>query len=387
MCRSARSRLAPIFDSVFDSVLAQLHAPVLAIIAGLSLSSISTYAQVTIPTLLVGDPGNASDTTSFGRVDYLYNIATYEVTAGQYAAFLNAVARTDFNGLYNPSQASSNPLGSGLIRSGFSGNFTYSVHPNFANRPVTFVSFWDATRFANWMHNGQPIGLQNNSTTEDGAYTLTISGIANNTVTRNPDWQWALTSEDEWYKAAYYKGGNTNAGYWAYPTRSNQLPGRDLNDPTGNNANYFDSLFPGPIQSPFFATLGGEFQNSASPYGTFDQGGNVWEWNEAIIIFFGSSFRGQLGGSFDFIHTALRADTRSFISPSEESQSYGFRVVQAQSQPCIADFNQDGGVTGDDVAAFFTDFQQGKPAADVNQDGGITGDDVAFFFTRFEQGC
>ena len=39
--------------------------------------------------------------------------------------------------------------------------------------------------------------------------------------------------------------------------------------------------------------------------------------------------------------------------------------------PCLtypADYNQDGGTTGDDVAAFFTDFEQGFPCADTNLD-------------------
>ena len=26
----------------------------------------------------------------------------------------------------------------------------------------------------------------------------------------------AKSTEDQWYKAAYYKGGSTNAGYWDY---------------------------------------------------------------------------------------------------------------------------------------------------------------------------
>ena len=52
--------------------------------------------------------------------------------------------------------------------------------------------------------------------------------------------------------------------------------------------------------------------------------------------------------------------------------------------PCISDYNQDGGVTGDDVAAFFGDFENGLECSDVNQDGGITGEDVETFFRKFE---
>jgi len=36
----------------------------------------------------------------------------------------------------------------------------------------------------------------------------------------------AVASEDEWYKAAYYKGGSTNAGYWYYPTGSDTYLGK-----------------------------------------------------------------------------------------------------------------------------------------------------------------
>lgn len=53
---------------------------------------------------------------------------------------------------------------------------------------------------------------------------------------------------------------------------------------------------------------------------------------------------------------------------------------------CAADFNQDGGVTGDDVEAFFLAFSEGAACGDVNLDGGVTGDDVSFFFLAFENG-
>jgi sulfatase modifying factor 1 len=83
--------------------------------------------------------------------------------------------------------------------------------------------------------------------------------------------------------AAYYKGGSTNSGYWDYSTRSNTAPGTDLADVSGNNANYFTSWDNYPIAEGKYTTLVGEFQNSPSPYGTFDQGGNVEEWNETTF--------------------------------------------------------------------------------------------------------
>src|SRR5262245_17624856 len=95
----------------------------------------------------------------------------YEVTAGQYTEFLNAVAKADPNGLYNTKMGDPGvPLGANIQRTGSSPNYRYSVAADWANRPVGHVSFWDAARFANWLHNGQLTGPQGPATTEGGAY-------------------------------------------------------------------------------------------------------------------------------------------------------------------------------------------------------------------------
>ncbi len=36
------------------------------------------------------------------------------------------------------------------------------------------------------------------------------------------------------------------------------------------------------IGGPYYRTEDGEFENSDSRYGTIDQGGNLWVWNESI---------------------------------------------------------------------------------------------------------
>jgi hypothetical protein len=56
------------------------------------------------------------------------------------------------------------------------------------------------------------------------------------------------------------------------------------------------------------------------------------------------------------------------------------------ARPCAADFNQDGGVDGADVVAFFLAWESGDSAADVNEDGGVDGSDVGLFFRQWEQG-
>jgi formylglycine-generating enzyme required for sulfatase activity len=277
----------------------------------------------------VGNPGNAADTrydaNGYGAVAYEYKIGKFEVTAGQYTEFLNKVAETDTYGLYSAyMDTEAYPHnGCNIKRTGSSGSYSYIVDPNWANRPVNYVSWGDTARFANWLHNGQPTGPQDANTTENGAYYL--NGATSNeallAVNREADWKWAVTSEDEWYKAAYHKndGGTGNYNYWDYPTSSDAAPGWDMNDASGNNANYwgrFDNC-----------TLAGEFQDSDSPYGTFDQGGNVWEWNESILH---SSSRGERGGcgytDAYFLHASSRYDYDD--PPAGEWWCVGFRVVE-----------------------------------------------------------
>ena len=286
-----------------------------------------------LETVHVGNPDNAADTASHsgnpagqGAVGYNYAIGKYEVTAAQYTEFLNAVAGTDTYALYNTSMSGS--YGSGIARSGSGtiGNpYTYTVDANFVNRPVNYVSWGDSARFANWLHNGQLAGAQGLSTTEDGAYYLNgaTTNAALMAVSREADWKWAVTNEDEWYKAAYHdKAAGLAATYFNYPTSNSSPPGRDMADVSGNNANYYGT--PYPIDPGKYTTVVGEFQLSDSPYGTFDQGGNVWEWNEALIA---SSSRGLRGGSFVSNSGNLLASYRYHDYPTAEGSSIGFRVA------------------------------------------------------------
>jgi formylglycine-generating enzyme len=197
----------------------------------------------------VGNPGNAPDTRynniSVGSVDHAYQIGKYEITAGQYKEFLNAVAKDDPNGLYNPQMGDLEyEAGANIQQSGSSPNFSYSVAADWANRPVNYVSFWDAARFANWLQNGQPSGAQGPGTTEGGAYY----DIGNQAVFgRNPGARFFVPTEDEWYKAAYHnKNAGLAASYFDYPTGSDIPPINTLPD-TGNHANFFDDFGAGPV--------------------------------------------------------------------------------------------------------------------------------------------
>lgn len=264
------------------------------------------HATLSIDTSLVGDIGNQADSTGFGAVSYDYYIGTYEVTNTQYTSFLNAVAATDTHGLYNTSMGSD--LRGGISRSGSSGSYSYSVISGFENRPVNFVSFWDAARFTNWLTTGN---------TETGVYILTSDGILNNTITRDAT-AWAnggvaVASGDEWYKAAYYKGGSTNAGYWDYAHQSDSI--------TTADANY--------ANSQANLTPVGSYGAAVGPYGTFDQGGNVGEWTEEIS----GLTRRVRGGTMDQDATALSSVASDLDTATSEFSGYGFRVSSLELIP------------------------------------------------------
>jgi hypothetical protein len=53
---------------------------------------------------------------------------------------------------------------------------------------------------------------------------------------------------------------------------------------------------------------------------------------------------------------------------------------------CAADFNNDGGVDGSDIEAFFTAWAAGDNCGDTNLDGGIDGSDIETFFTTWQSG-
>ena len=305
---------------------------------GLLLQTAS--ALITIDTVPVGNAGNAAF-RGLGAVGYDYAIGKYEVTLDQYTLFLNAVGADDTYGLYN-TQMGSNPNIMGISRSGVSESYTYSVIGS-GNRPVTYVSWYDSARFVNWLHNGQPVGAQTAGTTETGAYTLTgNTGI----ITRNAGWTYGLPSENEWYKAAYHQpvglGGDMD-NYWLYPTRSNVQPNSrngSASDPNSANYIYNDGIANGfndgyavnKSTTGNALTDAGAFSLASSFYGTFDQGGNVAEWNDAVIP--GIS-RGVGGGSWQNSEVSLRAEIRFASVPAFENAGIGFRVALVP-EPSVA---------------------------------------------------
>lgn len=229
----------------------------------------------------VGDPGNdedifydedRGDAYRPGHVAEVFSIGKFEVTNFMYAEFLNAVARmNDANKLYSDLMRL-DPRG-GITRERQGGIYRYSAKQGFAGKPVTFVSYWDALRYINWLHNGRPAtGRQDSTTTENGVYRLpTVSPTGEGVVLqpqRSLNALYFLPDEDEWHKAAYYESGESGIAPVRQPARSYWFFSDQKDVSSGSNLTE---------QVTAVATV----QGTASNYGTYDQDGNVAEWIES----------------------------------------------------------------------------------------------------------
>lgn len=342
-----------------------------------------------VSTVRVGNPGNRRDTTffhlnstAFGSVEYSYRIGQFEVTNSEYVEFLNAVAATDSHSLYS-TEMGSDPRG-GIQRTGVDGSYSYLVKLNMGNKPVNFVSFWDAKRFANWLHNGQPTGAQNSSSTEDGAYTLD-DFLSPENIARNPAARWFIPSEDEWYKAAYHhpraEGGEPD-NYWYYamatpldPVAATANAIGEIDTTDSHTANYLSTAdwngMDGNVTS-----VGSAGVLSESFYGTSDQSGNVAEWTEGL---FGEGFPHRMvrGGSWESrFPTAISSAVTLITQPQVEVGTVGFRIATLVRD---GDYNTDDLIDIADIEILRDAVKHGDHSFDLTGDGFADSADIQFF--------
>lgn len=296
-------------------------------LAAFLLAAIGAFAApalaVTIEWIPVGNPGNAADTTvmndgttGYGAVPYAYNLGKYDVTVGQYVEFLNTKDPVGTNALGLYSSVGGNGDANSVIsfNLGNAPGSRYSVIANQGNQPVTYVTWYDAIRFANWLNNGQGTG-----DTENGAYTLGALGaggvpINGSSITRNAGAIVFLPSENEWYKAAYYNPATSS--YFEYPTSSNTAPVATGPSVAPNSANYNFA-----VGNP---TNVGAYGGTTSPYGAFDMGGNINQWNEALID---PAHRGYRGGAWSSEAFFLQSSFRNNNNATFPYFLLGFKVA------------------------------------------------------------
>ena len=352
------------------------------------LSSSQTSLLPNFKTLcfvLVDDPNNEVDSeTGLGAVSDNFQIGTYQITAAQYALFLNAVTPTENRyGLYDEGMTSDPDVA--CITYDPTQVQHYKAMPGRENFPITYVDLFCAVRFCNWMSHGCPVidatkefaPNKLESITETGAYKIHCNqdsgGIITPWIEATANAPFFIPNEDQWYKAAYYHHdtgkiitydpedpipsaqNQVSLKYWNYSTQSMNAP---LNSPAefAENivANYFNhevSSFLGPdyttnvwsywnssyLHSGAYLTPVGTFSNSPGPYGTFDMAGNV---NELIFSNNAGAHPDQplcviRGGSWQSTSADLNRQTRHLIAATTKNNTTGFRIA-CQDSPTAA---------------------------------------------------
>ncbi|RKX42914.1 MAG: hypothetical protein DRP64_09015 [Verrucomicrobia bacterium] len=239
----------------------------------------------------IGYEGNMADSTGYGAVGYNYRIGKLEVTIDQFMKARAVDSR---------------------ISNGNEDYWNDGIHTVGINAPASKVTWYEATMFANWLTTGDAyMGVYQ----FDGGGTLT--GLDRSCRNGN-DMAYVLPTEDEWYKAAYYKPIN-DGSYSLYASGLDSTPVQGTTD--GWNYN-------GVLSSPnvlWETGYGAEEQN-----GTFDMNGNVYEWNESAsdgTLDDMEELRVIRGGAGGDTEDILRSSTRLHDYPSNELNSVGFRVV------------------------------------------------------------
>jgi formylglycine-generating enzyme required for sulfatase activity len=213
-------------------------------------------------TVPVGNLNNVPDDTGYGFVPYHYSIGKYEVTNAEYCEFLNAVNKNtgdDMRWRWQMGKVS-------ITRTGARGSYQFVIKEGREKYPAALMNWKEAVQFCNWLSNGKGDGSIKTGpyrfVDEWGEVTIKIPDHA--ALAKGTNMVWVLASEDEWYKAAYYDPAKDDGagGYWPYPS-----PGND--PPKGNF-------------STEHVMKVGNFPESVSAYGTLDQGGNLWEFNESL---------------------------------------------------------------------------------------------------------
>ncbi|MBX3352989.1 MAG: SUMF1/EgtB/PvdO family nonheme iron enzyme [Phycisphaeraceae bacterium] len=272
-----------------------------------------------------------------GRVDYSYRIMRTEVVQTQYVDFVQAFQPFwESIGSIPGRVESGAPSAGQFTSSGISTLGGITVNPAYNDSAVA-ISWRNAARYANWLHNGAPSDNLTWDTFHTGAYTFTDASFTSHTqgspVTRNEDARFWLPSLDEYLKAGYYdpnRYGEGEEGYWTFPHGSNEQP---VVGPPG------EGEWGGMPGDPLWEKLRvGRYPDTQSPWGLLDIVGTEREWVETPSGVF------RLSDGTIFVSAQGRVvvgnDTASFGSidswdpgASATSAFYAFRLATMVPSP------------------------------------------------------
>jgi sulfatase modifying factor 1 len=280
---------------------------VAALVLCVRVSNADTFGSgpnsISIDFVTIGNPGNPPDANPnpAGAVPYSYRIGKYEISE-QMIDKANAL--------------------------GALGTTKDTRGPDY---PATSVTWYEAAKFVNWLDSssGSVPAYKFDGSGTFQLWTPSDAGYDSANLYRNKLAKYFLPSLNEWHKAAYFDP--TTGTYFTYPTGSNSVPdGIDfVGDPV------FDAVFyDGGLNSgPNIVTDVG----LASTYGTFGQGGNVYEWDETAFDRVNNSAgegRDIVGGSWGTEANVLSgAHTGIGIMPSSEGSSVGIRIASVLPEP------------------------------------------------------
>jgi formylglycine-generating enzyme required for sulfatase activity len=259
--------------------------------AAMNFVSAEIIQGIDIDFVSIGNAGNAADTggtPDCGAVGYNYRIGKYEVTNAQWNAFTTAAGVPTGN----PSYA-----------------YDQSAYWTGAQQPTNMVSWYEAAQFCNYLTSGNKYS---------GAYQFDQSGnflgIDRVSSILTYGTTYVIPTENEWYKAAYYKPNGSGYSLYANGTDIPPVPGVDTN---------YDNV----IGQPWDVGTG---NGIIEQNGTFDMMGNVWEWNETLFYDSYGSYRSLRGGSCCLQpppSTIASFRSGDYDWPYAEPDSQGFRVA------------------------------------------------------------